>query len=96
MPPIQYLFVENLGKELSATEIRKPFDVAFGVVSGKKVQVKCRKDIDENQQMITEVWINIEGEIESYPSINELLKKSPNARLGSCKGEIDPAFVNES
>ncbi|MDJ0662752.1 MAG: ribonuclease T2 [Crocosphaera sp.] len=95
--PVRDLFVENLGKELNATEIREPFVVAFGENAGNKIAVKCKTDQDgDRNNMITEVWINLEGEIDEYSSLNQLLENADNARLGSCQGEIDPAPVNEA
>ena len=93
---VRCLFVTNLGKELNAKEIRQPFDVVFGEDSGTKVKVKCRKDSDENQNMITELWINLKGEIDSNTLIKDLIKDAPTTSLGSCQGEIDPAPVNEA
>ncbi len=94
--PVRDLFVKNLGEELDATEIRQPFNVAFGENSGTKVKVKCREDSDENQNMITELWINLKGEIDNSTLIEDLIKDSPTTSLGSCQGEIDPAPVNEA
>ncbi|MEA5535471.1 ribonuclease T2 family protein [Crocosphaera sp. XPORK-15E] len=93
---VRDLFVSNLGKELNTFEIRKPFDVKFGTGSGTKVDVKCGKDQDESQQVITEVWINLKGEIERNTSIKDLLEKSPSTFPSNCRGEIDPAPVNEA
>ena len=94
---VRDLFVENLGQEVSAKEIREPFVVAFGENAGNKIAVKCKKDQDgDRNNMITEVWINLKGEIEADTSINRLLENADNASLGRCKGEIDPAPVNEA
>ncbi|MDJ0581927.1 hypothetical protein [Crocosphaera sp.] len=94
---VRDLFVENLGKELNATEISQEFQAAFGNNSGDKIAVKCRNDKDGNlNNMITELWINLKGKIEKYTSINQLLENAPDADLGSCQGEIDPMPVNEA
>ncbi|MDJ0597387.1 MAG: hypothetical protein QNJ37_00860 [Crocosphaera sp.] len=94
---VRDLFVENLGETLKAKEISQPFEGAFGVNSGDKIAVKCRNDSDgDRNNMITELWINLEGEIEADTSINQLLENASDARLGSCEGEIDPAPVNEA
>ncbi|MGK7938557.1 MAG: hypothetical protein AB4062_00060 [Crocosphaera sp.] len=38
--------------------------------------------------MITELWINLKGEIDDNTLIEDLIKDSPTTSLGSCKGEI--------
>ncbi len=79
------LFTENVGQVISSNEIRKTFDEAFGAGSGNKVNVKCKGNL------ITELWINLRGEIEPDTSIGDLLHNAAPTSSTCTRGKIDPA-----
>lgn len=79
------LFSENIDQVLTADAIRKTFDQAFGAGSGNKVNVKCKGNL------ITELWINLSGEIESDTSIGELLQNAASTNSACTRGKVDPA-----
>ena len=68
-------FFTNIGNTLSASDIRAKFDQAFGPGAGKKVNVKCR------QGLITELWINLKGEITPQSNLGLLIEKCRTGRV---------------
>lgn len=82
--PIRNLFADNVGKKITAAEIRAKFDATFGAGTGNKVNVKC------TGKLITELWINLQGEINSSSQVADLLKNSPATKLSCQEGKIDP------
>lgn len=94
---IQDLFASNIGNFLSSTEIRDRFDQAFNPGAGSKVQVQCKRDINEDRNnMVVELQINLKGDIQSDTSMAELLEAGQRVASGCSLGEIDPAGFNES
>ena len=80
------LFSRNIGKRVSLKDVRKRFDQAFGKGTGKKVNLRC-----DRKGLISELWINLKGEIEDQTTIASLLKDAVDAG-SSCKaGRIDRA-----
>jgi ribonuclease T2 len=83
--PVRDLFARNIGKTVTIEQVRYAFDKAFGKGSGRKVKMVC------NRGLITELWINLRGEIKEGVDLAKLLKKAPMAK-GSCqKGKVDAA-----
>jgi ribonuclease T2 len=83
--PVRALFADNVGKNLTSNEIRARFDQAFGSGSGGKVSVQCAGNL------ITEIWINLRGEITANTTMSEVLKSAPPAKKTCAGGKIDPA-----
>lgn len=77
-------FSRNIGKTVRISEIKEKFDQAFGPGAGKKVKVKCRNG------MITEMWINLKGEITPRSDVALLLKNADTATSKCRFGLIDP------
>ena len=89
---VRDLMVQNIDFLLTDIEIQQEFDAAFGQNAGNKVAVKCKRDIDEEREiMIVELWVNLKGKIEPNTVIANLLKAAPRARRDCRQGEIDPA-----
>ncbi|NET58659.1 MAG: ribonuclease T [Symploca sp. SIO2E6] len=89
------LLENNIGKFLSSDTIRNQFDQAFSDGAGSKVQVRCKEDIDEDQNdMVVELFINLKGNIELDTPIEILLEKGKTVSAGCSLGEIDPAGFN--
>ena len=97
---VQDLFQANIGQSLTSRQITDAFDQAFGANAGQKVRIRC--DRDKGIKMISELWINLRGEIVSDTSIPELLagnlanstpieeliQNAPNARGRQCDGGV--------
>ena len=81
---VQQLFADNIGKDITSQAIRAAFDKDFGEGAGKKVQVKC------SGKLITELWINLRGEINNDTKLEDLLKDADNAKKGCDEGTVDP------
>ena len=83
---VQGLFADNIGKRLTAKQIRAAFDKSFGAGSGAKVNVRC------SGKLVGEIWVNLRGTITAGTSLAKLLKQAPKVRKLSCDGGvIDPA-----
>lgn len=92
---VRDLFASNIGNFLSSTEIRDQFDEAFSEGAGSKVQVQCKRDIDEDRDnMVVELQINLKGDIQLDTPIENLLEDGQMVSSGCALGEIDPAGFN--
>ena len=93
---VQELFASNIGNVITDTAIRTSFDNSFGTGTGKKVSVECKRDIDEGRViMVTELQINLTGDINSNSSFTNLIAAGKNTKKDSCpSGEVDRAGVN--
>ncbi len=72
--PVQALVAQNIGKQLAVKDIDAQL-VSFGTDTGDKVEVKC------NATGLTEIWINLEGEITPTTPIANLLVNAQPAKL---------------
>lgn len=80
------LFSRNIGKKVSLKEVRQRFDLAFGKGTGKKVNLRC-----DRKGLISELWINLSGNISTDTSMSALLENAVDAG-SSCKvGKVDKA-----
>ena len=71
---------------MSLKEVRKRFDKDFGKGAGKKVNLRC-----DRKGLISELWINLKGEITEETSVASLLENAVDAG-SSCKvGLVDRA-----
>jgi ribonuclease T2 len=80
---LQELFAKNVGKSITSQQVRRAFDKSFGKGSGKKVKLNCKKGL------ITEIWINLDGEIDPKTPLQNLLKKAKRAKGGCKRGKVD-------
>ena len=89
---VRSLLVNNIDFLLTDIEIQQGFDAAFGPGSGNRVAMKCKRDIDEDREiMLVELWLNLKGKIEPETAIAPLLRAAPRARRDCRQGEVDPA-----
>ena len=80
------LFSRNIGKRVSLKEVRQRFDQAFGKGTGKKVNLRC-----DRKGLISELWINLSGNISSQTPMSALLENAIDAS-STCKvGLVDRA-----
>ena len=77
-------FSGNIGKTIPVSEIKAKFDQAFGPGAGDKVKVKC------SNGMITELWINLKGEITSLSDLSFLIQSAKPAASSCPSGRVDP------
>ena len=82
--PLQDLFADNIGKHLSARDIRAAFDKAFGRGAGDRVLVHCVRD--GGRQLIQELRIAMRGDLRTtnFP----VLLKQARAQKQGCRGGI--------
>ena len=93
---VQELFVENIDNEISSKQIRTKFTEAFGNEAGQRVKVRCRKDDPTSRQIITELQLNLKGEIESDTLIEDLFDEGKKVSQGNrCSTvEVDRVGLN--
>jgi ribonuclease T2 len=93
---VRELFVNNIDKVITLGDIRSSFDSSFGTNAGTKVAVECTRDLNEDRAtMMTELQINLTGEITNNPSLANLIAAGKNAKKDNCpKGEVDRAGVD--
>ncbi len=80
---VRNFFVKHVGKMVTVKQVRLAFDKAFGQGSGRKIKMKCHKGL------ITELQINLQGNISELNELSRLLKSAPIAHNGCQKGLID-------
>ncbi len=81
---VRDFIVANIGRTITAGDIKAKFDAAFGSGAGGKVRIKC------SEGMISEIWINLNGEIELGTSLTDLLKNADQASPSCKSGIVDP------
>lgn len=72
---VQRLFADRLGQLLSRTEIEAAFDADFGAGASTRVQIRCAKVGGEN--IISELWISMKGEIGQPADLGALIQAAP-------------------
>lgn len=80
------LFTFGVGKKVSLKQVRQHFDKAFGKGAGKKVDMRCDKG-----GRVSELWINLKGEVTKETKIADLMKNAINAGSKCRIGIIDRA-----
>ena len=92
---VQTLFVENIERNIMASDIRGKFDRAFSNEAGDKVSIQCKRDNEPtNRKMITELKLNLKGNIESDTLVADLFKNGKTVAKGCSIGEVDRAGLD--
>lgn len=86
--PVRALFAENIGKELTADDIRDAFDASFGAGAGGRVKISCVND--GNRRLIGEITIGLSGALDEGADFAALLFAAPATDAGCPKGIVDP------
>ncbi|MDE2385680.1 MAG: ribonuclease [Alphaproteobacteria bacterium] len=82
--PVQALFAANIGKQVSADQIRAAFDQAFGAGAGSKVQVEC-----DRQGRLSGFTMNLRGDIPGGADLKTLLAAGDDAQNKCDGGMVD-------
>ncbi|MBZ8133995.1 ribonuclease I [Afifella sp. IM 167] len=79
--PVRMLFAQNLGKVLQRSEIEDTFDTAFGAGASDRLLIRCAKVGGEN--VISELWIGLKGNIGEAPDLGALIRAAPPSEASS-------------
>ncbi len=79
---VQQLFASNIGKQISAAQIRSAFDQSFSKGAGDNVQVECDK-----QGRLAGFTMNLRGDIPSGANLSKLLLAGDQAQ-NKCDGGL--------
>lgn len=85
--PLRTLFVESIGKSVTAEQVRAAFDQAFGAGAGTRLTLDCNKV--GTRQLIGELRINLRGEITQDSKLDALIAAAPTAGPGCAAGVVD-------
>ena len=86
--PVADIFLRNIGRRVTASDIRAAFDQAFGAGAGNRVRVSCKDDGD--RRLISEITLGLKGDIPSGTSLSELMLAAPPSEPGCPAGLVDP------
>ncbi len=84
---VRDLFASNIGEVLTTSQVRAAFDETFGAGAGERVEVRCRGGL------ITELFVNLKGQIEPDTPMSELLLAAEPVQ-SNCQGRVDPVGFN--
>jgi ribonuclease T2 len=83
---VQDLIEANIGKRLTALEVRAAFDRAFGRGAGERVRLEC-----DREGNIAELRIGLKGRIGKDSKLGELIQAAPPTGGGCRGGWVDRA-----
>lgn len=86
--PVRELFARNIGREVSASEIRASFDEAFGPGAGERVRLACRDD--GPRRLIAEITVGLRGDVSAGTPVSGLILASSPTDQGCPGGIVDP------
>lgn len=86
--PVAEIFLRQVGRRVTAADIRAAFDQAFGAGAGNRVRVTCRDD--GNRRLIAEISLNLAGDIPSGSKLSDLLAAAEPSDPGCPAGVLDP------
>ena len=84
------LFAQNIGKEITATQIIKAMEHGFGKGAGKRITISCKRD--GKRSIINEIRLSY-GHKTGVGTIQEFaedLRTSPKLPIGCKRGIVDP------
>jgi ribonuclease T2 len=85
--PVADIFMRNIGRRVTAADIRAAFDQAFGAGAGNRVRVSCKDDGD--RRLISEITLGLKGDIPSGTGLSELMLAAPPSDPGCPAGLVD-------
>ncbi len=81
------LFASNIGKRITLDQIRNAFDASFGTGSGERVAMSCVRD--GNRTLISELRINLTGEITGPDDFSALILAANPVGSDCRSGQVD-------
>lgn len=87
--PVRALLAERIGGSVTIEEIRAAFDAGFGEGAGRKVAMDCEPA--GSRQLVSELRINLLGEITAESRLADLLAAASEASEGFTACAVDPA-----
>lgn len=88
---LRSLFINNLGKNLTAVQIRNSFDASFGKSAGQRLRMSCRKDKDSGRQLIVEITLGLSDPFKVNSKLDKLIQQAPVTDPGCPDGIVDIA-----
>lgn len=85
---VQRFFAESIGARITAEEVRRRFDAAFGSAAGDRVVVRCRDD--GGRRLITELQIHLRGPLDDESSLGGRMAAAGTRGAGCRSGIVDP------
>ncbi len=86
--PVQALLASHIGERLTRQEIEAAFNKGFGDGAAERLTIKC--DGRGRDAVITELWINLEGDIAQTDDLAKLILAAPPTSVStsdrSCSG----------
>ncbi len=86
--PVRDVMARNIGREVTASDIRAGFDQAFGPGAGERVRLACRDD--GRRRLIAEITIGLRGDLSGGSPVSELILASSPTDPGCPSGIVDP------
>lgn len=84
---VQALFAANIGRQLSAAQVRAAFDESFGAGAGERVKLAC--DDDDRRRLISELTLGLWGDPGETPNLGDLLLAARPTSPGCDLGIVD-------
>lgn len=81
------LFASNIGMRITLVQIRAAFDADFGPGAGERVSLSCVPD--GNRVLITELQINLTGDIAGPDDLGALMLAADPAESDCRSGQVD-------
>ena len=85
---VRDLFADNVGRKLTAAQIRAAFDTSFGKGAGDRVKISC--DSDGQRLLISEITLGLWGQPEKAANLGQLLLAAHPTGAGCEGGIVDP------
>ncbi|MCA3559476.1 MAG: ribonuclease [Aestuariivirga sp.] len=86
--PVADVFRRNIGRRVTANDIRAAFDQGFGAGAGNRVRLACRDDGD--RRLIAELTIGLKGDIPGGSKLSDLILAAKPVAPGCPAGFLDP------
>ena len=86
---VRGLFADNIGRRISADQVRAAFAAAFGAGAGRRVKLVCGQD--GARHLIVELRINLMGPVTPARGLAALIGAAPEVGPGCAAGMVDPA-----
>lgn len=87
---IRTLFSENIGKQITATQIVTAMETSFGQEAGKRITISCKRD--KRRTLINEIRISITHKVNGsqFGIMSEKISSAPKLPIGCKRGIVDP------